>query len=62
MYAAQVIEDCMCVLLDVDDVDRTLEEDFGKVDISDLAKRRAELVCSVVGAFPAASGNKAKGN
>lgn len=51
----------MCVLLDVDDIDRTLQEDFGLVDISDLAKRRADLVCSVVRAFSRGSGSRDRG-
>eukprot|EP00210_Caulerpa_lentillifera_P009220 g8790.t1 len=51
MQARKLIEDSMCLLLEVDDVDRLAISECGKVDLRRLASRRRDLIGSIVEAF-----------
>jgi len=51
MHARKLIEDSMCLLLEVDDVDRLAISDVGKVDLRKLATRRRELIGTIVTAL-----------
>eukprot|EP00210_Caulerpa_lentillifera_P005594 g5351.t1 len=51
MQARKLIEDSMCLLLEVDDVDRLATSECGKVDLRRLANRRRDLIGSIVEAF-----------
>ena len=51
MHARKLIEDSMCLLLEVDDVDRLAMSECGKVDLRRLAARRRDLIGSIVAAF-----------
>jgi len=51
MHARKLIEDSMCLLLEVDDVDRLAMSECGKVDLRKLAARRRDLIGSIVAAL-----------
>ena len=51
MHARKLIEDAMCLLLEVDDVDRLAMSECGKIDLRKLAARRRDLIGSIVAAF-----------
>lgn len=65
MHARKLIEDSMCLLLEVDDVDRLAMSECGKVDLRKLAARRRDLIGSIVAALripPAPEGHAGRYN